>query len=446
MSSQTLLDYCKSTEGLKEELEKDAAGWVAKKIGFVEEMRSVIMGGVTNIEHCFKWCDSVWSSTKHSIEGVVERDAEIGKLYNTKLAAEFLGEGKYKELEKDVHVEDRNSPLEDYTAEALEIIDQHKKSHAQLIQSSTNEVQNSVLKPLNGNRLDFTGTHHPKFKALETKIINIRNDYQRNYELMRRACAKFKTVLASAKTSSRQGQPVANDPIKSLLRIHSRILDMYKNIHDMSDLLCQAWKDYQFAATQLNASLQKTLILFYSQMQKYAFPENPSTKINPFDSIAFQEPDLTHHMESIFNDKEIIILKKYSEKPGIEGFAEATHSDHIDFVTTFGKYLGHHWVDRRDSSDTAYLFVNVSPDLYVNVFQCIDFQGKQVPSGRAIISDRADKISTKKVDWKKELQISGRKPGSWFSSGKANVLMNNDEEVKDLTEQLDDARRKLKSK
>lgn len=439
-----ITEYFVSQAISRTDLDLLSTNWSNQKLEFVDRFRMVLMNGLKNIEKCFKWCESVWKNTKYSLEEIVIKDELIAKHFETKFVAEFTSEGKNKSKERDIHVGDRYNMVENYMIDVLEILDQHKSNHKKLIEKNTQEIKNKVLKPINSHYLDFQGTHLTKFKKLKSQAEKLSGTLQVAMNEEKAALQKLKSLLRTNMDCSKRGQQPKKDTAKCLVRLYVRVQNCYIIFKDLVDKINEAWVSYREALIDMNATIHKDLIDFYELSRQYAFPSHAGMGVNIFDQIIFQEDDVCNRLDSIFSPTDIQHIKKYSDKDGFAGLKEATDSEKLHFVETFSKHLGAHWIDKKDSKVESYFFINITPDLFLNVFECTNYQGGLMPQKKAIISDSLANINTKAVEWKKEYQIKGNQPGNWFSDGKATFTMNDETEVAHLKALLDKGKEKLK--
>lgn len=442
--SKDLTEYFKSQVAVSSTLSVEIDNWSKQKMDFVEKFGPLLLSGIKNIEKCFKWCETVWSHTKSSLENCVAKDEEISKHFQTKYQAEFLNEGKNKEKERDIHVGENQNMVENYMLQVLEILDQHKANHFKIMTDSTQQVRNTILKPLNTNFLDFQGTHYPKFKKISKEMESAGVKLYSSIYKQRSALTKMRSLMKENTILYASGKAPKKDSIKCLIRLFVYTTECFKYLSMQLENLIEAWKCYAKAMIDMNMIIHKNLIEFYGHTSKYAFPNIPGgTETNIFDQILFREDDVSSHLDSIFGPGEIEQVKKYSQKEGCDGVIEAVRSEKLNFLETFKKYLGVYWFDKKNSKAEQFLFINVTPDLFLNTFECKEFEGRQHPMDKAVISDRIDKIKTKAVEWKKEFILTGKQPGAWFSSGKSAFLMNDEVEVKELKEVIDKGKEKL---
>ena len=435
--------YYKSRVPLNAGLSVDVETWCKQKMDFIELFAPLMRNGLENIERSFKWCDSVWNFTKKSLENCIAKDEEIAKNFKTTYVADFTNEGKTKQKERDIHVGDKNNMVENYMLETLEILDQHKENHHKIMTDNIQKVRNNILKPLNTHYLDFKGTHYPKFKKISTEMKNTGSKLFSAINDQKSALNKLRTLMKANADLNAKGLPVKKDTIKCLIRLSVFTSACYELLEMQKKYLVDAWKCYSAAMINMNAIIHKNLIEFYDCMSKYAFPTMPGAEINIFDQIIFQEDDVCSHLDSIFGPGDIEQIKKYSQKEGTEGLIDAVSSMKFNFLSTFEKYMGSFWFDKKNTKSNDYLFVNVTPDFYLNTFDTILIDDIRVPTGKAIISDKVEKVKTKAVEWKKEFILTGNQPGAWFSSGKSAFLMNDENEVKELKSILEIGKKKV---
>ena len=442
--AKELAEYFKSQVAVSSTLSVEIENWSKQKMDFVEKFGPLLLTGLKNIDKCFKWCESVWKHTKTSLENCVAKDEEISKHFQTKYQSEFLNEGKNKEKERDIHVAESQNMVENYMLQVLEILDQHKANHFKVMSDSTQQIRNTILKPLNTNFLDFQGTHYPNFKKISKEMEASGVTLVSSVYKQRSALNKLRGLLKENTLLYASGKAPKKDTIKCLIRLFVYTTDCYKYLGLQLDSLIEAWKCYGKAMIDMNMIIHKNLIEFYGHMSKYAFPNIPGgAETNIFDQILFQEDDVCSHLDSIFGPGEIEQVKKYTQKEGVDAVLEAVSSEQLNFLDTFKKYLGIFWFDKKSSKSDQFLFINVTPDLFLNTFECKEIEGKQHPMDKAVISDRIDKIKTKAVEWKKEYILTGKQPGAWFSSGKSAFSMNDEVEVKELKEVIEKGREKM---
>lgn len=422
------------------------SGYVAHKMKFSEDFTAAMLSGISSLQMCFGWCESVWNSTKKTLEQCVDKDEELAKHHITHFVGDFTGEGKNKEKERDIHIGEKNNMVENYMIEVLELLDQHKLNHQKKVIDSTMKIRNSIIKDFNAKFLDFKGTHFPKFKKSRLLVLDAHKAYKSFLSEADVALKKLKYIVESQVIPYKQGLTAKKDPVKALIRCFVRVQLAYDKFHEMCLRFVDCWKGYSEALVDMNATIHKNLIYFYEELRGFAFPAHPAMQTNIFDNVKF-EPDIAHnYLESVFKNAETQLIKKYTQKDGAEGFLEAAHSEKLRFFDNFRDYVGVCWVDKQLSSNgEGFLFICISEDLFLNVFACANVAGEMVPTGKAIISDTLQNIKTKVIDWKREFSLSGKQPGSWFSAGKAACIMNDETEVKQLDTLIKEGANKLKA-
>ena len=439
---KSLAEYFRAQVNIKTDMEVLSVNWSNQKMDFIERFRVVVMNGMKGIEKSFKWCEGVWKSTKFALEETVAKDEAIALLFNTRFVAEFTEEGKAKGKEKDIHVGDKHNMVENYMIEVLEILDQHKQNHMKTIQQNNLKIRNNILKPINSHYLDFQGTFFTKYKAIKSHADKLNGSLQVAMSAQGSALSKLRGLLKLNIEANRNGLQPKKDTAKSLIRLYVRVQHCFTIFQALVGKLMEAWKLYSEALIDMNAKIHKELIEFYELMRQYAFPSHAGMAENIFDKIIFQEDDVCTHLDSIFGHTDVQHIQKYTQKEGRDGLLQAANSEKLMFIESFSKYLGAHWIDKKDKVE-QYFFVNMTPDLFCNVFQCTEFDREQMPTSKAVISDSIKNIKTKAVEWKKEFHLKGNQPGSWFSDGKASFCMNDESEVKHLKDLLDTGKKRL---
>lgn len=441
---KSLEEYFRSQINIKTDMELLSVNWSNQKMDFIERFRAVIMNGLKGVEKCFKWCEGVWKNTKFSLEEIVSKDEAISKHFDTKFVAEFTEEGKAKGKERDFHIGDKHNMVENYMIEVLEILDQHKHNHMKTMQQNNLEMKNKILKPINTHYLDFQGAFYTKFKKIKSHADKLNGNLLVAMSAQGAALTKLRGLLKVNIEANRNGQQPKKDTAKCLIRLYVRVQHCFTIFHALVETLMEAWKLYSDASIDMNANIHKDLIEFYELMRQYAFPSHAGMSSNIFDLIIFKEDDVCTHLDSIFTQVDVEHIRKFTEKEGRDGLLQAAHSEKLHFIDSFAKYLGAHWIDKKDKVE-QYFFVNMTPDLFCNVFQCTEFHREQMPTNKAIISDSIKNIKTKAVEWKKEFHLKGNQPGSWFSDGKVSFCMNNESEVKHLSDLIESGKKRLQT-
>src|SRR3990167_923367 len=298
-------------------------GYVAHKMKFCEDFCAAMVAGLDSLQMCFGWCESVWNSTKKTLEQCVDKDEDLAKHHITHFVGDFTGEGKNKEKERDIHIGEKNNMVENYMVEVLELLDQHKATHNKKVIESTMKIRNSILKDFNAKFLDFKGTHFPKYKKMREQVMQAQKSYRKFLQESDVALKKLKYMVESQVIPYKQGLAAKKDPVKAAIRCFVRVQLAFSHFHEMVERFIDCWKGYSEALVDMNATIHKNLIYFYEELRGFAFPAHPAMQVNIFDSNKF-EADLAHnYLESVFKTAETQMIKKYSEKPGVEGFREA---------------------------------------------------------------------------------------------------------------------------
>lgn len=405
---QQMVDY-------RDNMSRDVDGWFRKTKQSLEKVTKIMKSGINNLDLRIKEISNAWLKIIDDLEKRCEKDTQlIHQLVSKDLTVDY--EKAHKKADgnnKDI--------FQDWMKEVLGEIQAHKTIQADKTDKGVSDARNNVITPLRQTWIDLEKSDVKKVSKVHSQAKKMLGKIESDLHASTKAYNKFDSLVKKNNKLNQSKKLQSKDTMKCALRLNVRVDRVYHKLKDLVILFDEMWDVYQGLLDNFCFHFLGQLDAFQNIVNGYTFPDDNEITNRPLKDIIFERGTNPKEFSEIFIQEDVEYIKSLAEFKGKEGLIEMLDKLYHPFTEAIDKYMRDNFVEQDTSKHNYFYWIVITEDLFLNIFKMEMIHGKRIPVGKAIVSESLDKIKIAFNESRRNVKISGNRPGSW-SSGTVNFI------------------------
>jgi hypothetical protein len=400
-------NYFDDIEENREILMKKVRDWYERISETLRFILPLFAHAMNNINLKISNLGDAWVTTKENIERVYENEQMVSKtlkVYNPVVS--------YNDIFRPPKEKEKRDELDNFMIEILPLFIEHKKEQTNLLLSSVQRMESEIMNPLRKKLKDIKEIEFEKSNEIHRKAHKWLNTVKEKLEKKKKAYGRFMDIASDNQTAAIRQKRPKSDTLNSLIMLSIHVGDLFNSLTEIEKMIIEIWDLYKHMVKNTKLSLLGYYNALNEIIPEYFFPDKKNKRNQEY--LENLEEDQLNKITTILKETQIEIIKKAFEKQADFSFDDLCLYYRSEMEENFESYIGKSW-NLEDKKTHQIYWITFSEDLFLNVYQVEEINGRLQTIGTALISDYIEKVKFVHNQQKCTVSFKGARPGAFFS-------------------------------